>query len=440
MKKLLMQGLVKNAKNIKIFAPNNVRLSFYIAPLGDVSTKTQFNEQDLLSISSWHENNGVNLDLFEHHSTIEEGNILALLQEGVIEGVATGADLGIYDYPQIVEKPKTPIDYSQYLKGHSKPIDSEYTSVSYFDNSNDYFVRNCVLAEENPLNGNGSKVVFTFTGYLEVTKADFSIIRSCDCDKRKIEGVYIPNEYIYKYQLRHGDEIVCTCKNDNGKMLLDSLFSINQVSRRRWEPSRPWFNNLATVEERSIAGADEYMKAIVNKFGLYMGDNVFIYLTKTTQKQSVLIKFIKELNMSFDKIIYINPNYKSNSLQVDGYNVTKFTTLLDDSFNAKVTNVLLATQYAKRLIEMGKKVAILIDDIEAIANLNKEYSSDEAIIKTVFGTVKVCELGACTSFSLVSLRTGDITSIIIPPICKSIETLGIIVDNNEIDLFNSYRI
>lgn len=438
MKRHLIEALSKNIKKVKAFVPNNIRLSFYILPMGEISyTNRVFNHE--LIYKPLLEDDGVNLDLFEMDSSIVEGDIFALLQEGVIPGVKTGADLGIYDYPPVDEKQSEIIDCSKF-KGSSKPIDSEDTSISYFSSDNDCFVRNCVLAEENPLSGNGSKIVYTFTGYLEVTKKDSSFIRCCDSDKRDIAEVNIPKEFLYKYQLRHGDEILCTCKKDNDKMVIDSLFNINQISRRCWDTSRPWFNNLKSVTALPIKCVDEYLKSVSNKFGLNKGDNVFIYLTKSTQKKPVLTQLVKELNASFDKIIYINPNYKPKSLNIEGCNIAKFTTLFEDCFNIKVTNILLATQHAKRMVEMGKKVAILIDDIDAVDVLDKEYGCDSAIVKTIFGTSRVCECGDCTSFTLVSLRTNNLASINIPKIYKCAESLGVIVDNNEIDLYNSYRI
>ena len=233
---------------------------------------------------------------------------------------------------------------------------------------------------------------------------------------------------------------MCTCKEDNGKMLIDSLFMINQIPRVRWSLNRPWFNELNISKYQPINDGGEYTKAIINKFGLFSGDNVFMYLTKTTQKNQVLTKFIQELNAMFDKIVYINSSYKFSSLDVEGCNIAKFTTLFTDSINNRITTILLASQYAKRLIEMGKKVAILIDDIEAINELDKKYDNEFPIIKSIFSAIKVSQVGEGTSFSFVSLRASSINNLDVSMICKNIETLGIVFDNNEIDLFNSYRI
>ena len=431
-----LEGLIKLVKNIRIFKPSDVRLSFYIVPMGDVDNN-QLTEQDLINISNFEKSDDVNKDLFDNPSLVDDGNILALLDEGVIEGVATGADLGIYDYEPI--ESKFIFDQYQTNNWHEIPMDSDYDSINYFDIDNSEFNRCCFLAEESPLGINCSKIVYTFTGHLEVRKDDYSIIRCCDCDKSEIKQVYISKDYINKYQLRHGDEIMCTCKKDNGKMVLDSLFNINQVPRRKWDIVRSWFTNIKSVKSEPIICNDAYIKDIINKFGLFKGDNTFVYLTKESKKQVVLSHFIKGLSSYFDKIIYINPNYIQNSL-IEDNNIVKFVSVIDDKPNIKITTILLATQYAKRMVELGKKVALFIDDIKSITELDKLYSDDHSIITNIYGTTKVCSSSCCNTFSFISLRNSSIQSLDICAIYQSVETLGLVVDEDSIDLFHSYRI
>jgi hypothetical protein len=427
MKRRLTRILVKNTKSIKIFVPNDVRLSFYIVPLGDVSTKTTFTKQNLDSIALLEAQDFVNTTLFSQSDFIEAGNIYALLDEKVLKGTKTGADLGIYNYSPISNEEKL----------NDKNTNVKNKTISY----DDYGFRYCVLAEENPLGGNETQVVLTFRGYLEVTSGEFSFIRNCDCSKKQFSIVYMPKYYVDKYHLRHGDEIVCTCKEDNGKMIISSLFTINQISRYQWDVNRPWFNELKNGKPKALKGKGEYTQTIINKFGLFKSDNVFMYLTKTTQKQQTLSQLINELGQMFDKLIYINPNYNHINTVDEQYDIAKFCTKLNDCKNKKVTTILLGAQYAKRLIEMNESVAIIIDDIEAIVSLDSDNADEMPICTTLLSTaIASTPKGSGTCFSIVSLRTREIKSVILPNVCKSAETLGVVIDNNEIDLFNSYRV
>lgn len=446
MRKKIDIVILKSKNRIsKIFIPNNIRLSFYISPLGDISNKIEFTIQDLNSIKLLDENDNINLELFDKPIVTEEGNIYALLEEGVLSNHKTGADLGIYDYGVGEEQKQSKIfDYSKYINGDfSQSIDDieELNKVSFIEDEDDYDFRHCILAQEGPLNSKSTKVVITFKGYLEVTKGEFSILRKCnDVEDNNFSVVYVPQEYVNKYHLRNGDEIICTCKESCGKMLLNSLFTINQISRYDWNNERPWFKDIKHIKSKYLDSNGEYAKTIINKFNLMEGDNVFMYISKTSSKNQVLSKLMQELSDMFDKVIYLNSQYNVSNLDIDNYNIVKFCTKFNNSINAQATVALLGINYAKRLMEIGNKVAIVVDDMESIIDIDKKLNMEMALSKTLLNTIKVCDNGSVTEFVVVSLRANNISSYSINTLFKSAETIGLVFENNEIDLFNSYRI
>ena len=291
------------------------------------------------------------------------------------------------------------------------------------------------------MQGEQTKVVRTFKGYLEVTTSEFSTIRKCNYDNDDIAEVYIPQEYIHKYQLRNGDEIMCTCKESNGNMLMSSLFTINQISRVKWDIDRPWFNNLKNIAPTTINAGGDYIQTIANKFRLFCGDNVFLYLNKSSQKNQILSNIFDELSEVFDKVVYINTKYNPTTKVSDNYNVVKFCALFTEESENKIAIALLGANYAKRMIELGKRVAVIIDDVESIMTLDKQHYGDEMpISKTILSSAKVSTIGSGTTFSVISLRTQEISAYEMNSMFKLAETLGIVFENNEIDLFNSYRV
>ena len=431
--------------------PKNIRVNFYINRMGDVSTKQEFSKQDLESIMLLDTQSTITMDLINQNKLFnEESNIYSLLAENVLTNHPTGADLGIYDYEPITQEAKKvdsvdTLKYSNY--SGRKSIDNSRSSVEcvQFSNANewedDYCFNHCILAEGSALSTDETQVIITFKGYLEVTKSEFSFIRKCDCDNStQFSIVYIPEYYIRKYQLRNGDEIVCTCKENNGKMLLNSLLTINQISHYKWDCNRPWFNDLVeNTKVKPITKSGSYTEALVKKFGLVKSDNVFVYINRNSQKAKVLDNIVNELSNLFDKVIYINPQNKSTKV-LDSYNIVKFCAQYNDSLNSQLTVTLLGTNYAKRLIEMGKNIVIIIDDIDAIAELDNDFGAECPVFKTVLGCTKATTKGGITSFTLMSLRNDIVNPNNIHHNYRSAETLGVIIDNNEIDLYNSYRV
>ena len=423
---------LKIVKRYRLAVPNNIRLSFYIFPIGDQSFKTKLTNEDIDILKRIDTNNINNLiDVVEY---VDKGDLYSLMVEGAIQGCATGADLGIYDYNLNFDNKDKTIDISKFIGDKFiNNIDDEdviaYTKGQTF--------ANCILAEPNSNGSEYSKVVKTFKGYLQVTLDEFSFIRSSDCCS-DLSIVYVPQYYVRKYQLRNGDELVCTCKEDKGYMVLSSLFAINKVSCADWDNNRPWFNNLKQNNAESLKSTNDFMKEVIHKFNLYKGDNMFLYLSKTCQKQKILPKLIDELEDMFDYIVYLNPKYLSVPYIDKCYKIAKFCTPINAELKHQQNMILLGANYAKRLVELGNKVAVIVDDAESIMELETEIALP--ICKTVYSCSINGDRGYANSFTAVSLKNRSIKTLKLNKILKSAETLGIMFDNNEIDTFNSYRI
>ena len=449
MKKKLRKRVIKKHNKVKLSRTKGIRIKLSLVPVGDLSTLQEFSVRDLENIKLLDNQELINDNLIDISDELAIGNIYALMDEGVLLGQPTGADLGIYDYEPIIdEKIVEDIPSYDYLKYIAK-WDTETNNniefgddVKYLDDcEDDYAFDNCILAEGNVLGGEESQIILTFRGYLEVTKSSFSIIRRCDGQDAPFSIVYMPEYYVRKYQLRNGDEIVCTCKENNGKMLMNSLLTINQISYYNWDYARPWFKNLTACNKvRKLRTSGELTDAINKKFGLYKGDNVFIYINKTSQKSQTLSKLIDELSLIFDKVIYINPQYKMLDNISDRYNIAKFFTSFNDTFRNQATIALLGANYAKRLIELDNNVAIVVDDIDSILALDKVYESEMPISKTILGSTKSTKTGGISSFTMVPLRLNSMKTFANNNILKSIETLGIVIDRNQLDLYHSYRV
>ncbi|MFQ6723832.1 MAG: hypothetical protein ACLRFE_00675 [Clostridia bacterium] len=415
-----------------MFKPNKRRLSFYITPLAMVNVKC--NTYEINNISSLTNIDIVNNNLFDLDDNEVVGDILSLFDEGVIDGVKTGVDLSIYNIYTTKLADKN--NYSKYFdKGFIKTLDYADNSSKYYDDINDF--SDCLLAEADPLNS-VTKIVTTFRGYLSITNDEFSIIKKCDCDSG-IDVVYIPQYYIQKYMLRQGDELVCTCNESNGKMIINMLLTINKISCSKWNIDRPWFNNQPLSNKSNyFKPAGIYTKQIDTKFKLIEADEAFIYLNNTN-KPKMLNDLVQEFNQMFDNVIYINPNYKHANAFYN-VNVIKFCALFNKSLEAKITITMLGIQHARRLMELGKKVAIIIDDIQSVIALDNEYSTELPMCKTLFNTNWVSNGSSITGFIIVPENSRHFNINDLPGIVKNAESLGIVVDNNEIDLFNSYRV
>ncbi|MBQ3502917.1 MAG: hypothetical protein IJA72_04590, partial [Clostridia bacterium] len=339
-----VRNVLKSLKNINIVKRNIQGNRLYVFPIGDVSFRQEFTEEDLAGIELLGSNDLINPTMFEYAVCDKVGNEYALMDRGVLNGVATGADLGMYNYDLITD---------------TLPEEDLIYEVA----EDDYEFEYCMLAEENPLMGTETKVIHTFRGYLEVTmpQEKFSIIRKSVFDSKEESIVYMPQGYVKKYQLRHGDEIVCTYIEDKGKLLMNSLFTINGIYYKDWETDRPCVEELTISREGVCVETEEpCLGVIAKKYKLYQGDSAFVYINKNTSKTQVANLLINELAKSFDKVIYINPQSRPANLIDEGYNVVKFCVSAGEVYDVQRFIALLGANYAKRMIELGQNIALVV--------------------------------------------------------------------------------
>lgn len=437
-----MINKLKNVKRLKLITPNTIRLSFYMAPINENQENARFTAKELDGITLLDFDSIITCDLFESGQEEYFDNIYSLMDEGVLSNQPTGADLGIYDYQPIYDKKNVyDFDYKAYIGSNFVQNIEDYetgkkVSLKRYDDNNDW--SKCVLAESD-FAGEGSKVIRTFKGYLEISKTR-SVIRKCDCVDSQFTVVDIPQECIYRYQLRNGDEILCSCNEDGDKMVLNTLFTINGISCYDWVVDRPWLKNmnLSGIDVLNI-NQSGYLNDISNKFGLRLGDSVCLYLNRTSQKQQVLSQLIGELSAVFDKVVYINPQ-GNNVFAPKESNVIKFCALNSERIECQINIALLGANHVKRLIEMGKKVAMVVDDINSIRLLDQKFGADSPVAKTILGSVKACGNGASMLFMLVPIKFCTFDSLDSYGVLTNAETLGVVFDNNQVDLFNSYRV
>ena len=433
--------MLKRNKKFRLYHPNDTTFNFYIYPAGDQGLNFEFTDDDLKSIVLLDEDDAISEDFFDHIENDEPHNIYELLAEGVVEGKATGADLGIYNYKSVDSSLK-PADNLKCKRPKIENINdlSSNTGFEYFDEK-DFDFKYCMLAQEDPIGGEETQIIRTFKGYLEIIRP-ISVLRRYSDDNQALSKVFVSEDYIDRFHLRTGDEIVCTYIQSKGQYVIKSIIEINGVPYYNWTLDRPLYQDIEEIYNlENIDGVGEYTDIIRDKFDLSKGDNVFMYINKNTRKANMLMKFVDELSEMFDKVVYINPQFKHYKLSTNKRNVIKFCASATTRAKFQLLTTLTGIAHARRLVELGKNVAVVVDEINSIALLDQEVGDgkDLAVSKAVLTSTIHSKCGSCTMFTLVPLLSDAVNSFKIHDIFRSLESIGVVIDNNEIDLFNSYR-
>lgn len=429
---------------------------------GDSSYKGGFTSSDLEKICLLESDNELNYNLCVTSGKPKEdkASIFKLLNEGALNGVLTGGDTGIYKYKEIKEdsiqenEPNQEDDFASYEELLKNPIISKITGdkstylgtntlttsiiADGFSQEYDQSFAECMLAQFDPLGGPKTQIVRTFKGYLEVARP-WGILHRSNCHSKNVERVYIADYYIDKYLLRNGDEISCMYVEKQGKYIVESLLTINDECYCNWDKNRVWFNDIKSVSKPIVLKADKdnACTKVVNGLEMCRGDFVSVYLKDASRGGGWIEKFIAGANSTFDKVVVINPKVKSNYQLVEGLNIVNFCAEFTDSRYKQTLTCLLGANYVKRLVELGKNVLVVVDDVNSVYALDECYNGEKPITKTLLSCVKSYKKGGSIMFGIVpfSKEEGDREY----SLFKSLETVGLVIDKAEADIYSSYR-
>lgn len=429
---------------------------------GDSSYKGGFTSSDLEKICLLESDNELNYNLCVTSCKPKDNKktIFQLMDEGVLKSELTGRDAGVYKYKEVKEdiapenEPNPEDEFAEYEELLKNPIISKTTGdkTTYLGTNTlttsiiadgflqeyDQSFAECMLAQFDPLGGPKTQIVRTFKGYLEVARP-WGILHRSSCHSKNVERVYISDYYIDKYLLRNGDEISCMYIEKQGKYVVESLLTINDECYSKWDKDRVWFNDIKSVSKPIVlkASKENACTKVVNGLEMCRGDFVSVYLKDASRGSGWIEKFIAGANNNFDKVVVINPKVKSNYQLVEGLNIVNFCAEFTDSKYKQTLTCLLGANYVKRLVELGKNVIVVVDDINSISALDEGYDGEKPITKTLLSCVKSYKKGGSIMFGIVPFynEEGDKEY----SLFKSLETVGLVIDKAEADIYSSYR-
>lgn len=318
-------------------------------------------------------------------------------------------------------------------------ISTDNLCNNFEDYYSDDYSGTLLLAQSSSLDSNETNLIITTKGYLEI-HSPYGVIRKSQYDSSDaLAIVFIPEKEIYKYQLKNGDQISCTCtKIDGNKYMAHRILAINGKKLDKWECFRPVFNIMPNKELKCKVDLEGNLKDAIKRFGLFKGDNVFMYMGAKSNKSQVVNEVMYNLAMVFDKIVYINPSCKEFEYIND--DIVRFCTKFEESAVNQIHTALLGINYSKRLVEQGLNVAVVVNDLNMLAVLDSYVKNDMIISKTILSSNKATSTGSLTLFNIIPYLNENSTVSNMYELFKSVQTLSLEFDNEYVNLYDSKRI
>lgn len=245
-------------------------------------------------------------------------------------------------------------------------------------------------------------------------------------DNGELTEVFVQDKFINDYHLREGDVVCGQCKRKTVEELagLVSIHSVNGASASKLK-LRPAFDSLTPAYpdkplkincgERDITGRMIDLFTPVGK-----GQRAFITGQRGTGKTQLLKCIAKGIQHNSPEVKLIFAFIDARPEEAADFRMTfpntdVFSSSFDAGFAGHVRTAKLALEYAKRCVEGGEDVVLLLDDIVRLTRSynmsNKQYLS--AVDSSAIASVKKYLAAAkntvgCGSLTIIAtLGTGD---------------------------------
>lgn len=230
----------------------------------------------------------------------------------------------------------------------------------------------------------GEPKTFTAEGVLEQHQSGYGFLRINNFENSREKDIFVSNQNIKKYNLRRGDKVKAIAQPDAEKSApaLREVIAINDLepslflNRTNFDDLVPYYPTDRLRLELDDASSDVAIRCIDLFAPLGMGQRGLIVSAPKTGKTTLLKKIAQSIEKN-------HPDVKLIVLLIDerpeevtdikrSVNAEVVYSTFDESADHHVRVAELVVNRAKRLVEVGKNVVILMD---SITRLTRAYNN-----------------------------------------------------------------
>lgn len=249
---------------------------------------------------------------------------------------------------------------------------------SRYSSNREYERRNLVMPEGSVIvaDEHMDKTVVA-RGVLEIMESGYGFLRTYDCHFDSPD-FYVDRQILRKYGLKNGDYVVGYAVNkfDKSSLNVREVISVNGISVAEFRRGR-YFDDYSAVypSERFVLskGTNDYaLRAIDMVSPIGKGQRGLIVAPPKTGKTTLLKKLARSIETNYPEVYLIVLLIDERPEEVTDFAdvVTKgevVASTFDESPEKHIKFAEIYLERAKRLVECGKDVVILLDSITKLA-------------------------------------------------------------------------
>ena len=235
--------------------------------------------------------------------------------------------------------------------------------------------------------------VLTAVGTLEIAQNNTAILL---INHKGLNFKYlVPRELILQFKLKTGDRLVVEVDPDENRKIVQSIFNINGCPVANFSNDRKEYSNIPhSLEVERINFSEDIHNLEINK-----GENVYVYGTNNKENTNIALKVLNSALVQNRIYLNISMTEKTRSVLTYGKSEMFVADINEDIMDIQRV-VTLAIERAKRILECGEDVLIVVDDMLSVLGAEKE---------------KINLLRNLSSISKYAANNGSITLFAIMP-------------------------
>ncbi len=221
---------------------------------------------------------------------------------------------------------------------------------------------------------------FTVSGLLEILPEGYGFLRGKNYEMNGISDIHVSKNTIKFFKLRKGDFIVGVAQKTDSSPSLKAIKTINSLTIKQIA-KRPYFDDLTPCYpdqritlERQDSLDDLSIRAIDVLCPIGKGQRGLIVAPPKAGKTTLLKKIAKSIETNYPKIKLIILLIDERPEEVTDLKRYCNCEIIYSTFDESAENHLRASENvlnrAKRLVECGEDVVILLDSITKLARAN----------------------------------------------------------------------
>lgn len=220
----------------------------------------------------------------------------------------------------------------------------------------------------------------TVAGWLELVNNNSALLWVYKDFKNEI--YFVPNSVLKDLNVKIGDRVVAEIERDASRKIVKKIFSINDCPVMRAKKDRTSYSDIDHMLPNRML---PFSSKMFSKLNLKYGENIYVYGNNNNNNTINIIKMINDCKI--ENKIYINVSIaeKNKIFITELQNTENFLSNITDEVDIARRLVCLATERAKRILEQGQDVLVVVDDLASIGGID---NNDLMLIKNLVSITK----------------------------------------------------